>query len=60
MPVATSRAMRDIYPEGFNRGFTETFGRYGMLLDRLAMGEANGFIYPVSYTHLTLPTSHSV
>ncbi|MBG7605985.1 MAG: hypothetical protein IZT58_15380 [Actinobacteria bacterium] len=45
MPVATSRAMRDIYPEGFNRGFTETFARYGMLLDRLAMGEANGFIY---------------
>jgi phosphohistidine swiveling domain-containing protein len=45
MPVATSRAMRDIYPEGFNRGFTETFGRYGMLLDHLVMGEVNGFVY---------------
>ena len=45
MPISTTLSMRKIYPEGFNRGFTETFGRYGMLLDRLAMGEANGFIY---------------
>jgi phosphohistidine swiveling domain-containing protein len=45
MPVSTSMTMREIYPEGFNRGFTETFARYGMLLDRLAMAEVNGFIY---------------
>jgi rifampicin phosphotransferase len=32
-------------PSGFNRGFTETFSRYGLLLDRLAMGVVNGFTY---------------
>ena len=37
--------MRQLYPEGFNRGFTETFARYGILLDRLAMAEVNGFTY---------------
>ena len=37
--------MADVYPEGFNRGFTETFGRYGVLLDRLAMAQVNGFTY---------------
>jgi hypothetical protein len=37
--------MRQIHPEGFNRGFTEAFALYGLLLDRLAMGEVNGFTY---------------
>jgi pyruvate,water dikinase len=37
--------MAELYPEGFNRGFTETFGRYGLLLDRLAMAQVNGFTY---------------
>ena len=37
--------MRSLYPEGFNRGFTETFERYGLLLDRLAMAQVNGFTY---------------
>ena len=45
MPVATTMAMQELYPEGFNRGFTETFSRYGLLLDRLAMGVVNGFTY---------------
>ncbi|MEN9644507.1 MAG: hypothetical protein RL238_1176 [Actinomycetota bacterium] len=44
-PVAQSRLMQQVYPEGFNRGFTETFARYGVLLDRLAMGVVNGFTY---------------
>jgi rifampicin phosphotransferase len=44
-PVSSTMAMREIYPEGFNRGFTETFARYGLLLDRLAMGVVNGFTY---------------
>jgi phosphohistidine swiveling domain-containing protein len=30
---------------GFNRGFSETFGRYGLLLDRLAIAGVNGFTY---------------
>jgi phosphohistidine swiveling domain-containing protein len=37
--------MSSLYPEGFNRGFSETFARYGMLLDRLAMAQLNGFTY---------------
>lgn len=45
MPVSSSIAFREVYPEGFNRGFTETFARYGLLLDRLAMGVVNGFTY---------------
>jgi rifampicin phosphotransferase len=44
-PVASTLVMQEIYPEGFNRGFTETFARYGLLLDRLAMGVVNGFTY---------------
>jgi rifampicin phosphotransferase len=45
MPVSTTKAMQELYPEGFNRGFTETFSRYGLLLDRLAMAVVNGFTY---------------
>lgn len=44
-PVAQTRLMQHVYPDGFNRGFTETFAVYGMLLDRLAMGVVNGFTY---------------
>ena len=44
-PHAQTAVMAELYPEGFNRGFTETFGRYGMLLDRLAMAQVNGFTY---------------
>lgn len=44
-PVAQTVAIRGVYPDGFNRGFTETFARYGLLLDRLAMGVVNGFTY---------------
>ncbi len=44
-PKAQTLIMRELYPEGFNRGFTETFGRYGVLLDRLAMAQVNGFTY---------------
>lgn len=44
-PNSQSLIMRQLYPEGFNRGFTETFARYGILLDRLAMAEVNGFTY---------------
>ena len=44
-PVAQSRLMQQVYPEGFNRGFEETFAKYGVLLDRLAMGVVNGFTY---------------
>ncbi|MDX2378367.1 MAG: PEP-utilizing enzyme [Acidimicrobiia bacterium] len=44
-PNAWTPAMAELYPAGFNRGFTETFNRYGMLLDRLAMAQVNGFTY---------------
>ncbi len=44
-PVSQAASMADIYPAGFNRGFTETFARYGLLLDRLAMCQVNGFTY---------------
>ena len=44
-PMSQTAAMSSLYPEGFNRGFTETFARYGMLLDRLAMAQVNGFTY---------------
>lgn len=44
-PVSQTVAIRGVYPDGFNRGFTETFARYGLLLDRLAMGVVNGFTY---------------
>jgi pyruvate,water dikinase len=44
-PVSQTAAIIGIYPPGFNRGFTETFARYGLLLDRLAMGSVNGFTY---------------
>ena len=44
-PCSQTAAMRTVYPEGFNRGFTETFARYGLLLERLAMAEVNGFTY---------------
>ncbi len=44
-PVSQTRIMQNLYPEGFNRGFSETFAVYGVLLDRLAMGVVNGFTY---------------
>jgi phosphohistidine swiveling domain-containing protein len=44
-PVSQTLIMQEIYAPGFNRGFTETFARYGLLLDRLAMGVVNGFTY---------------
>lgn len=44
-PVSQTRLMQQVYPEGFNRGFEETFAKYGVLLDRLAMGVVNGFTY---------------
>ncbi len=44
-PVSQTTIMAEVYPAGFNRGFTETFARYGVLLDRLAMGVVNGFTY---------------
>jgi len=44
-PVSQAASMADIYPAGFNRGFAETFDRYGALLARLAMAEVNGFTY---------------
>jgi hypothetical protein len=44
-PVSGTMAVLELYPEGFNRGFTETFSRYGLLLDRLAMAVVNGFTY---------------
>lgn len=44
-PVSQTLGIQAVYPPGFNRGFTETFERYGLLLDRLAMGVVNGFTY---------------
>jgi pyruvate,water dikinase len=44
-PVSQTLIMREVYPEGFNRGFEETFAAFGVLLDRLAMGSVNGFTY---------------
>ncbi len=44
-PVAQTALLQQAYPEGFNRGFEEAFGAYGVLLDRLAMASINGFTY---------------
>jgi len=44
-PVAQTALLQHAYPEGFNRGFEEAFGAYGVLLDRLAMASINGFTY---------------
>ena len=44
-PAAGTAAVRALYPQGFNRGFSETCARYGLLLDRLAMADINGFTY---------------
>ena len=44
-PVCQSLVIQELYPEGFNKGFTETFAAFGVLLDRLAMGVVNGFTY---------------
>ncbi|MFL6206127.1 MAG: PEP-utilizing enzyme [Acidimicrobiales bacterium] len=44
-PVAQTPLLQAAYPEGFNRGFEEAFGAYGVLLDRLAMASINGFTY---------------
>jgi pyruvate,water dikinase len=43
--VAQTALVQQAYPAGFNRGFEEAFGAYGVLLDRLAMGTVNGFTY---------------
>ena len=37
-PIAQTLIMQELYPAGFNKGFTETFAEFGILLDRLAMG----------------------
>ncbi|MDP1819599.1 MAG: PEP-utilizing enzyme [Acidimicrobiales bacterium] len=44
-PVAQTHMLQAVYPSGFGRGFEEAFSAYGVLLDRLAMGGVNGFIY---------------
>jgi pyruvate,water dikinase len=44
-PVSQTALMQEVYPEGFNKGFTEAFAGHGLLLDRLAMGVVNGFTY---------------
>jgi len=44
-PVSQTMLMQEVYPAGFNKGFTEAFAGYGLLLDRLAMGVVNGFTY---------------
>jgi rifampicin phosphotransferase len=44
-PVAVTPLMAATYPASFERGFEETFARYGLLLDRLAMRTVNGFTY---------------
>ena len=44
-PVSQTRLIHEIYPTGFNKGFTEAFAGYGLLLDTLAMGVVNGFTY---------------
>jgi rifampicin phosphotransferase len=45
IPSRMSAVMAEILPDGFNRGFSETFARYGVLLDRLAVANVNGFMY---------------
>lgn len=44
-PVAQTLVMQMLYPPGFIRGFAETFSRYGLLLDGLAIAAVNGFSY---------------
>jgi phosphohistidine swiveling domain-containing protein len=44
-PSSSSAVMLTTFATGFNRGFEETFARYGVLLDTLAMAAVNGFMY---------------
>jgi phosphohistidine swiveling domain-containing protein len=44
-PAPQTPIVAELMIPGFNRGFSETFGRYGVLLDRLAVAGVNGFTY---------------
>jgi len=44
-PKPQTPILAELMIPGFNRGFSETFGRYGVLLDRLAIAGVNGFTY---------------
>jgi phosphohistidine swiveling domain-containing protein len=44
-PAGATRIICDVYPPNFDRGFSETFARYGSLLDCLVMKTVNGFTY---------------
>src|SRR6187399_12467 len=44
-PVAITGLMQELIPPGFDRGMRESFAAYGILLDTLASGNVNGFLY---------------
>lgn len=43
LPVSVTPIIQQIYPEGFARGFSETFAAFGVLLDSMRMAYVNGF-----------------
>ena len=45
VPYGWTPLVAELYPEGAMRGFTETFARWGCLLDVLAWSVVNGFPY---------------
>ncbi|MEM7286543.1 MAG: PEP-utilizing enzyme [Actinomycetota bacterium] len=45
VPHGFSPMVEELYPESAVRGFSETFARWGVLLDTLQFGIVNGFLY---------------
>jgi len=45
LPRGFSPLIAELYPRNAQKGFTETFARWGLLLDTLAWGIVNGYAY---------------
>lgn len=45
LPVSVTPIIQQIYPDGFARGFAETFAAFGVLLDSMRLEYVNGFPY---------------
>ena len=44
-PASITPTLQAMYPDGFNRGFAETFADWGVLLDGITSVYVNGFEY---------------
>ena len=45
LPVSATRLIQEVYPDGFRRGFAETFAPWGVVLDTIEQAFVNGFPY---------------